>query len=111
MAIEDYDELLGAMEHTLNDLNVALASLNEEELRLAGEIGVQETNLEQATAELNAATNELHAKEAQCEEWEAAYKSTTEKRREEIDIVAQCLDIFVNENDKMSDYLSDRVEN
>ena len=45
------------MEHTLNDLNVALASLNEEELRRAGLIGTQESRLEEATAELNAATN------------------------------------------------------
>jgi hypothetical protein len=46
MAIEDYDELLGSMEHTLNDLRVAEAALQEEELRLAAEIGKQETRLQ-----------------------------------------------------------------
>jgi hypothetical protein len=59
---------------------------------------------------LNAATAERNAKIAQCEEWSRKYKDDTQKRREELDVVDQCKDIFVTELGDMSDYLSDRVE-
>jgi hypothetical protein len=110
VAIEDYDELLAAMEHTLNDLLVAKAQLEEDELRLQAEIGAQETRLAQNTDELNAATAEKNAKIAQCAEWSTKYINDTKKRSDELDIVAQTKDIFVTQLGDMSDYLSDRVE-
>jgi chromosome segregation ATPase len=109
-AIDDYDELLAAMEHTLNDLLVAKAQLEEDELRLQAEIGAQEERLAQNTDELNAATAEKNAKIVQCNEWSQKYIADTKKRSEELDIVAATKDIFVNQLGDMSDYLSDRVE-
>jgi hypothetical protein len=96
VAIDDYDTLLAAMEHTLNDLIVAKTTLEEEKIRLEGEIGTWEQHKATYEDDLAIATAEKDAKIVQCNEWSNKYINDTAKRTEELDIVAQCKDIFTN---------------
>lgn len=107
-ADEDYSTIHGDMVRTLADLHTARNSLAERKEHLETLIAEQEDRVERNTAERDAAQEALEAKEKICEEWRQKYFSDTEKRSEELDLIAQVRVIFTDELSDASEYLSTR---
>lgn len=105
----DFDVYSAEISDTISSKKAHLSNLKEKKANLESTITQAESDLSNAQDKLATYQDLLEQQVAQCDEWEETYQRETSERDEELEVLAQVVDVVQQRIVTTEDYLKERV--